>query len=110
MENPCFIDIECFDNDVFNNSTLYVPKGTINKYKLTYYWNKFIHIEEGIPSGMETTNCAEDGSSHELDRYDIRGNRLYTPQKGLNIIRMSDGTTKKVCILLKMMKCSTFIY
>lgn len=96
MENPCPVDIGCFDDDVYNNSTLYVPNKSIDKYKSTDYWSKILHIEEGIPSGMETINRAEDGSSHELDRYDVRGNRLDTPQKGLNIIRMSDGTTKKV--------------
>ena len=46
MENPCFIGSYCFDQDVFYNSTLYVPKGTIDKYKLMAYWNKFVFIEE----------------------------------------------------------------
>ena len=30
--------------------------------------------------------------------YSISGHRLATPQRGLNIIRMSDGTTRKVFI------------
>lgn len=98
MENPCSINSGCFNDDVYNNSTLYVPYGTIDKYKSTNYWNKFVHIEEDAPSGIKTINRTEEGSSHELDRYDVRGNRLYTPQKGINIIRMSDGTTKKLMI------------
>ena len=98
MENPCQIDSECFDLGVFYDSNLNVPKGTINKYKLTPFWNNFVHIEEEAPSGINMINRSEDGSSHELDRYDVRGNRLYTPQKGINIIRMSDGTTKKLMI------------
>jgi hypothetical protein len=28
--------------------------------------------------------------------YDIGGRRLAAPQKGINIVRMSDGTTKKI--------------
>ena len=49
MENPCLINSECFHNDVFHNATLYVPRGTIEKYKSTDYWNKFLHIIEGSP-------------------------------------------------------------
>ena len=61
MENPCFIDDACFHNDVFYNATLYVPKGTIDKYKSTEYWNKFLFIEEGEPGSStqpEEKKCA----------------------------------------------------
>ena len=51
MENPCPIGYNCFPDDVFYNVTLYVPKGTTDKYKSTYYWNKFLFIEEGEPGG-----------------------------------------------------------
>ena len=50
MIKPCTISDNCFDNDVFYNSTLYVPKGTKETYKSMDYWNKFINIEEGVPS------------------------------------------------------------
>lgn len=44
-----------FDQDVFNNSTLYVPKGKKEKYKTTEGWKDFLHIEEGTgPNGSET--------------------------------------------------------
>lgn len=35
-----------FDREVFNNVTLYVPKGTIDKYKETNGWKDFWFIEE----------------------------------------------------------------
>ena len=50
MENPCSIDGACFHYDVFNNATLYVPKGTKEEYESTDYWNKFQNIEEGEPT------------------------------------------------------------
>ena len=57
MEIPCAIDEHCFSifysddyvDDVYNNAILYVPKGTIDTYKSTEYWNKFVHIKEGDP-------------------------------------------------------------
>lgn len=34
----------------------------------------------------------------EVARYSIDGTRIYAPVKGINIIKMSDGTTKKVMV------------
>jgi hypothetical protein len=55
MVNPCNIDNECFSNEVFENTTLYVPQGTIDKYQATESWNKFLHIEELNSSNMCAT-------------------------------------------------------
>jgi len=67
MENPCSISYNCFLDDVFYNVTLYVPKGTIDKYKSTYYWNKFLFIEEGEPGSStqpEEKKCATPSISY----------------------------------------------
>lgn len=68
IENPSSIigkasNDRTFDLDVFNNITLYVPVGTIDKYKATDGWKDFLFIEEGTgPDGggdtSETKKCA----------------------------------------------------
>jgi len=51
IENPFAIfginGGDTFTKNTFNNATLYVPKGTINKYKATRGWKDFKFIEEG---------------------------------------------------------------
>jgi len=59
IENPFEIGPYTFSNNTFLNATLYVPKGTIDKYKATEGWKKFALIEEGDGSGKtpETQKC-----------------------------------------------------
>ena len=67
MENPCYIGEICFDQDVFYNITLYVPKGTTDKYKSTDYWSKFVFIEEGEPGSStqpDEKKCATPSISY----------------------------------------------
>lgn len=51
-----------FTKNTFNNATLYVPVGTIEKYRATEGWKDFLFIEEGTdPNGggtPETKKCA----------------------------------------------------
>ena len=67
MENPCIIENDCFPQDVFYNVTLYVPNGTIEKYKSTYGWSRFVYIEEGEPGSStqpDEKKCATPGISY----------------------------------------------
>lgn len=80
-------------NTLINNATLYVPEGTVDKYKSTIGWKDFVWIEEGTPSGIAGVKT-NDGKT-EVSRYTLDGKKLSEPQKGINIIKMNDGTTRK---------------
>jgi hypothetical protein len=74
---------------------LYVPIGTILKYKATEGWNKFVFIEEGLPSGVTKV---ETERATEIKRYAIDGRAIKDSHKGVNIIKMNNGTIKKVVV------------
>lgn len=74
IENPREISTYAFSENTRYTGTLYVPKGTIEKYKSTAGWNAFTYIEE--MSGSEENKCATpilSYSNKEL-RYDCDTN------------------------------------
>ena len=84
---------ETYKHD-FTSATLYVPAGTKSKYESTPAWNKFANIVEGIENAVKSVET--DAKAEETERYNVSGQRISSPQKGLNIVKMSDGTTRKV--------------
>ena len=67
IEDPFTIATNTFSNNTFINATLYVPKGTVDKYKATEGWKKFAFIEEGDGSGKtpETQKCDKPTISYQ---------------------------------------------
>ncbi len=62
----------------------------------TFYGELQTFETEENPTGIGTVLGT--GKVCEVARYDLRGHRLQGPEKGVNIIRMSDGSTKKVFV------------
>jgi hypothetical protein len=63
----------------YSDATLYVPKGTVAKYKATDGWKNFKNIvEEGTTTGIEDVEAID--TDNKLDTsnaiYDINGKRL----------------------------------
>lgn len=62
----------------------------------TYVCVDNIVSEKASATGI--SNVESDASVVEVARYTVDGKRIGAPQKGINIIRMSDGTTRKVVV------------
>ena len=91
---PVKIDQNIFTNR--ENATLYVPKGSKDAYKAANYWKEFMEIVEiDVTAISSVTN---EQKVTEVTRYNLQGRRTSMPERGINIIRMSDGTTRKVVV------------
>lgn len=84
-----------FTNDQFQNMTLFVPKGCKSAYEQAKGWDNFWNIKEFDPSGINKPMVDD---VMDFSYYDIRGLQLKSFKKGINIIKKSDGTTKKVFV------------
>ena len=109
----CFAkNIPSLDNYSFyevnlNNVTLHVLANSISTYQETDPWSQFgkiVPISETELTEMAELTGIEDINMHELSDnlkgniYDINGQRIGQLKRGLNIVRISDGTTKKIVV------------
>ncbi len=91
----------CSGSSVFYNvdtSTcmLYVPEGSKEKYATAYQWKDFLNIVELDVSPV--VDITIDGNAESVGFYTTDGKQMPTLGKGMNIIRYSDGTAKKVLV------------
>ena len=77
------------------NCTVYVPTGTYDDYWLSDF-GYFENIVEFDATGIDKVTTSNDAK--ELSRYSVNGQRLSAPTKGLNIVKYSDGSVKKVAV------------
>ena len=77
------------------NCTVYVPIGTFGDYWLSEF-GYFENIVEFDATGIDKVTTSTDAK--ELSRYSVNGQRLSAPAKGLNIVKYSDGSVKKVTV------------
>ena len=78
------------------------------EYNKTYSYVAFVTTETGetfygeiqnftdLDDGIDDVNATEEVI--EVARYDIQGRKIAGLQKGVNIIRYADGTTRKVLV------------
>ena len=82
------------------------------EYESTYYCVAFAKTSDGDtfygevrtfetggnPTGIIGISMEAGSEVHEVARYNLQGRRLSSPERGVNIIRMSDGTVRKVLV------------
>ncbi|MBR4275852.1 MAG: leucine-rich repeat domain-containing protein [Prevotella sp.] len=93
IENPTNNTGSNFDSSNYTNATLYVPFGTKDKYLATDGWKNFVNIVEMDETAVKEISAS---NTNEAKYYSLDGKHFSQPQKGLNILKMSDGTTRKV--------------
>ena len=75
-------------------ATLYVPEASLASYKTTDPWQSFGIILPIESSGIESNTI---GTVADVEAvYGLDGKRCDSMKSGMNIIRMSDGTTRKI--------------
>lgn len=83
-------------DDWRRKATLYVPKGSKQSYTKAEYWREFKNIVEFDPTPVLSISVTK--NINEVSRYSINGMHLDCPSTGINIVKYSDGTVKKVMV------------
>ena len=88
--------------EISGSINLHVVKGKKKAYEKSSDWtgSVFNGIEDdlkAVVTGIDAP-AVPAADAVETARYNLQGVRIYAPQRGVNIIMMSDGTTKKVVV------------
>ena len=91
----------CYFHNVFGfclrQCHTYVPSGTKEKYKATSGWWGFKNIVENDLLYIDDGQFV-DTENDIVNVYDLNGHRITSPQRGVNIVRLKDGTVRKVLV------------
>jgi hypothetical protein len=77
---------------------VFVPKGTLAAYQAADVWKEFWNLQEGDGTTDISPLSSHSSCAKEIGRYTITGEKIDRQVPGINIVRMSDGTTRKVII------------
>ena len=90
------IDQTDFEDYVTSQVVLTVPDESVEKYRNHPQWGKFVNISSNkAPTAVNQVERADNAPSAW---YSYDGRQLTSPAKGLNIVRMKDGSVKKVMV------------
>ena len=81
------VERNTFENSYLDYVTLHVPAASLSQYKVHEVWSKFKDV---VPLSEEETNIGRVTIMNGVDNtpiiYNMNGQRIANPQKGLNII------------------------
>ena len=73
-----------------------VPSGSIEAYKAADVWKEFFNIDGEATGIDDVTNGAVEATVKSI--YDLNGRQQQDTRRGLNIVRLSDGTVRKAMV------------
>ena len=80
----------------YKNTTLYVPRGSLEAYKEADGWKRFDSIVEyDVEDGIDEV-VAPGVEREEIGRYDLSGREVDGSHKGITIVRYDDGSATKI--------------
>lgn len=82
--------------NIYKKCTLYVPQGSYTNYWAALYWENFMNIKEFDPTNIKQNTIIIENVKNK--QYTLDGKLLHNPQKGINLIKYTDGTVQKVFI------------
>lgn len=98
---PDITEIAAYDNVGMNTAIDITPDGRyIAGFAMdeNYAYNGYVIDIGSEAAGVKAVKVADGEAAVEVARYGINGTRLAAPVKGVNIVKMSDGTVKKVFV------------
>ena len=105
MPQPMNVPYDFIDYIKEFNSKVYVPKALLDTYKTTETWwsiipaENFYQIEGNVPESgiLASVKPIESvGKATVKAIYTLNGTKVNSLQHGINIVKMSDGTVRKV--------------
>ena len=95
---------DAFTSTPVEDATLYVPEASVGAYTLAEPWSLFgaiVSVDGNLVApekDSETAIASLQGAGNVQQVYTIGGQQSAKLQRGINIVRMSDGTTRKVLV------------
>lgn len=84
LSSDNYENLELFTKNQYMTLNVYVPQGSLSAYQNADVWKDFWNLQEGAPTGIESVKNITPNAKNCY--YDLRGNRLSVPKRGLNII------------------------
>ena len=97
-QNPPTTGLQVFRDSYIEYATLHVPAEAINLYKSAAAWSDFGKIVALSDSDPQPTDIKTVPNDSPRSYYSIDGLQIEKPQRGINLVKMKDGTTKKVWV------------
>ena len=76
------------------NATLHVPESSIEAYKETYPWSEFENIVAWDSEATSIEKVFQENCQKNI--YSLSGQKYHSAKKGINIIKTTEGNTRKV--------------